>query len=215
MLKDQIKTLVEKIIAESREAAVSPPAPSDKQNEKSDIRTRQLNSASKTLKKLRVFDLDDTLIRTQSKVLVTKADGSKLQLTPAQYAVYDKAPGDVFDFSHFEDLILPTEIKWTTKILRRVITKRGVNAAVILTARGSKKPVETFFREFQIPAIPIVALGDSDPQAKAQWILYVIKKFNYDVVEFFDDSIKNIKAVENLRPLVPNTKIITRLIQHK
>ena len=46
-------------------------------------------------KKLRVFDLDDTLVKTNSKVHITKASGEELYLTPAKYAVYEKEPGDV------------------------------------------------------------------------------------------------------------------------
>lgn len=174
-----------------------------------------LASAGKAKRKLRIFDFDDTLVKTQSKVGVLKADGTKLALTPGEYAVYHKEPGDEFDYSHFQDLVEPEEIKWMTRVLKRVINKHGVNAAVILTARGTKKPVEKFFKLLNITPIPIVALNDSDPAAKAQWILYVIKKFNYDVVEFFDDSPKNVAAVEALAPLVPQTKIISRLIQHK
>lgn len=205
MSKELLKILVEEMVTET----IPDTKPQD------DIGTKSLPSASKEPKKLRVFDLDDTLVKTQSKVIVKKANGEKQLLTPGEYAVYEKEPGDEFDFSHFEDLVDPTEIRWTAKILRRIVNKRGVNAAVILTARSTKKPAETFFKMFNIPPIPIVALGDSDPQAKAQWILYVIKKFNYDVIEFFDDSVKNIAAVQALAPKVPNTKIIARLIEHK
>lgn len=204
MSKELLKYLVQKTVQEGLEKEAEP-----------DIYLKSLTSAGKEKRKLRVFDFDDTLVKTQSKVGVNKANGTKLQLTPGEYAMYKKEPGDEMDYSHFQDLVQPEEIKWMTRVLRRVINKNGVNAAVILTARGSKKPVETFFRLLGIPPIPIVALGDSDPQAKAQWVLYVIKKFNYDTVEFFDDSPRNVAAIEALGPMVPNTKIISRLIQHR
>lgn len=200
-----LKTLISNILNESVGKANSP----------EENTPDSLQKAGKEKRKLRVFDFDDTLVQTQSRVKLTKANGTVRLLTPGEYAVYEKEPTDTFDFSHFQDLIKPEEIRWMTKILKRVINKNGVNAAVILTARGSKKPVEKFFDLLGIPRIPIVALSDSDPHAKAQWILYVIKKFNYDVVEFFDDSEKNIKEVQALEPLVPGTKIITRLIKHK
>jgi phosphoglycolate phosphatase-like HAD superfamily hydrolase len=38
-------------------------------------------------KKLRVFDFDDTLVKTTSFIYVTHADGKKQKLTPGQYAV--------------------------------------------------------------------------------------------------------------------------------
>jgi FMN phosphatase YigB (HAD superfamily) len=163
-------------------------------------------------KKLRVFDLDDTLVKTNSKVHITKASGEELYLTPAKYAVYEKEPGDIFDYSDFQGLVDPKAIGWTTKILKRVINKHGTDAAVILTARGSEEPAREFFRLYDIPEIPIVALGNSDPEMKAQWIKYVAKKFGYKEIEFFDDSPKNIAAVQRLK--VPGVKIIARLILH-
>jgi len=206
MDKNLLRTLISNIIHESLRK--------DTREEEEEVPST-LSQAAKAKRKLRVFDFDDTLVQTQSRIKITKADGSEIELTPGQYAVYNKEPGDVFDYSHFQDLVKPSEIQWMTKILKRVINKHGVNAAVILTARASKKPVEKFFDLLEIPRIPIVALGDSDPHAKAQWILYVIKKFHYDVIEFFDDSEKNIKEVKALEPLVPGTKIITKLIKHR
>lgn len=162
-------------------------------------------------KKLRIFDLDDTLVKTNSKVHVLKASGKIEHLTPAQYAVYKKEPGDQFDYSDFEDLIDPKAIRWTTRILKNVIDKHGTDAAVILTARANIEPAQEFFRINDIPEIPIVALGNSDPEMKAQWIKMVAMKFGYKEIEFFDDSPKNIAAVQRLK--VPGVKIIARLIK--
>jgi hypothetical protein len=207
MSKLLLRLLVEKIVRQ--EASSKEPYVNSWDSASADFK-----SLAKSKRKLRVFDFDDTLVKTQSKVRLKKSTGEVISLTPAQYARYERQPGDEFDYTDFEVLVDPAEIAWMTRILRKVINKRGTNAAVILTARGNKKPVEEFLAINGIPKIPIVALGDSDPQAKAQWILYVIKKLHYDIVEFFDDSPKNIKAVENLQPLVPNTKIIARLIKH-
>lgn len=167
-------------------------------------------------KKLRVFDLDDTLVHSNSKIHIKQADGDILDLTPAQYAIYDKEPGDEFDFSEFEELVEPEAISWTLKILKSAITKHGTNGAVILTARGSDKPARQFLKMHNLPEIPIVALGDSHPDRKAQWILAMIKRFGYTEIEFFDDSARNIAAVENLKDKVPpGVKVITRLIKHE
>lgn len=167
-------------------------------------------------KKLRVFDLDDTLVHSNSMIHIKQADGDILDLTPAQYAVYDKEPGDQFDFSEFEELVEPEVIDWTLNILKRVISKQGSDGAVILTARGSDKPAKQFLKMHNLPEIPVVALGDSHPDRKAQWILAMIKRFSYTEVEFFDDSAKNIAAVEALKNKVPSgVKVISRLIKHE
>ena len=165
-------------------------------------------------KKLRVFDLDDCLVHSNSKIHVKKASGNSLVLTAGQYAVYEKEPGDEFDYSEFQKLVDPEVIEWTLKILKRVVGKCGINGAVILTARGTKEPAEEFLNMNGIPGVPVVALNDSHPDSKAQWILMVIKRFGYAEVEFFDDSPKNIKAVNNIKSKVsPGVKVITRLIK--
>ena len=53
-------------------------------------------------KKLRIFDFDDVLVRTNSSIYVTHKDGNKSKLSPGQYAVYKERPGDTFDFKDFQ-----------------------------------------------------------------------------------------------------------------
>ena len=62
------------------------------------------------LKKLRIFDFDDTVFETDGKVILKKADGTVQEITPAEYALYDPEPGDTFDFSQFNKVINPTLI---------------------------------------------------------------------------------------------------------
>ena len=55
-------------------------------------------------KRLRIFDFDDTLVKTDSYVYVNNGD-SQIKLTPGQYAVYNEKDGDqpvnsnIFDLS--------------------------------------------------------------------------------------------------------------------
>ncbi|NBP57411.1 hypothetical protein EBU71_12920 [bacterium] len=163
-------------------------------------------------RKLYVWDLDDTLVKTNSRVHITKENGDVLHLTPGEYAVYEKTPGDIFDYSDFEGLVDPKTIVWTTQILKRVINKHGTDAAVILTARGNENPAKEFLKLNNIPEIPIVALANSDPEMKAQWIKMIALKFDFKEIEFFDDSYKNIRSVSNVK--VPGVKIIARHIKH-
>ena len=39
-------------------------------------------------KKLRIFDFDDTLVKTNSFIYVTHKDGKTSKLSPGEYAVY-------------------------------------------------------------------------------------------------------------------------------
>ncbi len=56
-------------------------------------------------RKLRVFDFDDTIASTQSKIHAVFADGKKKSLTPAEYANYfpKRKKGDKFDYSDFKN----------------------------------------------------------------------------------------------------------------
>ena len=164
----------------------------------------------------RIFDFDDTLVFTDAMVHVKDKMGKhKRSMTPAQYATYVADDNDVFDYGDFNKLINPREIKWTVKILRSIINKNGPHGATILTARSAKQPVEKFLKDNGFPeGIEIVALGDSNPIKKAEWISDKIIQNGLKQVEFFDDSHKNIKATDELKHIHPNCKIITRHIIH-
>ena len=145
-------------------------------------------------KKLRVFDFDDTLVKTKSHIYVKHSGGKKSKLTPGEYAVYEPKPDDQFDFSDFERVQDPQEIKGVTKLLKTVARAEGERKVVILTARSAYKPVKDYLKDIGLEGIYVVALGDSDPQKKADWIEDKIKK-GYDDVFFIDDSHKNVAAV--------------------
>ena len=160
-----------------------------------------LDESKQEQKKLRVFDFDDTLVTTDAKVYVTHADNSRSVLTPGEYAVYVTRSGDTFDYSEFQMLINPRQIKWTGRIVNNIYRAHGPGGFIILTARGSSAPVEEFLVDAGLPGVEVVGLGSSDPQAKASWIRERFMSEKLDELEFFDDSIKNIKAVADLNQL--------------
>ena len=54
-------------------------------------------------KRLRIFDFDDTLVKTESFVYVE--NNNKInKLSPGEFAIYEEKPGDKFDFKEFEDV---------------------------------------------------------------------------------------------------------------
>ena len=83
-------------------------------------------------KKLRVFDFDDTLVKTKSNIYVKNKDGKESKLTPGEYAVYEPKDGDKFDFSDFESVKRPQEIKGVTRLLKNIL-RVGGSDVVILT----------------------------------------------------------------------------------
>ena len=163
-------------------------------------------------KKLRVFDFDDTLVKTDSKIYVT-TDGKTKTLTPGEYAIYKPKSGDEFDYKDFNDVIKPKQIKPIMKIFRKIVSATGKRKINILTARGNYKPVKKFLTDIGFGSVYIVALNSSNPKDKADWIEDKINN-GFDDVVFWDDSPKNIKVVDNLQKKYPNTSIRTELVRY-
>jgi phosphoglycolate phosphatase-like HAD superfamily hydrolase len=145
-------------------------------------------------KKLRIFDFDDTLVKTNSFIYVTHNDGKTSKLSPGEYAVYKERPGDKFDFKDFQQVTNPQLIKGYVELLRRMVNSGGSREVYILTARAAERPVSQFIKDLGIGGVKVIALGDNNPEKKADWIEDRVKE-GYDDVFFVDDSPKNIDAV--------------------
>ena len=163
-------------------------------------------------KKLRVFDFDDTLVQTNSNIYIKHKDGKESKLTPGEYAIYEPKEGDKFDFSDFEKVKQPQEIKGVTRLLKNIV-RVGGSEVVILTARAAYKPIKKYLSDIGLKDIFVVALASNNPQDKADWIENKIKKGVKDVF-FIDDSHKNIQAVKALSKKYPDISLKVRHVQH-
>ena len=163
-------------------------------------------------KKLRVFDFDDTLVKSNSKVYVINK-GKKKTLTTGQFAIYKQKSGDEFDFSDFDKVIEPKQIKSMFKVFKNIYKASGSRRLTILTARASYKPVRQFLKDVGYNDVYVVALGNANPQKKSNWVKSQIEK-GYDDILFFDDSNKNINAVKALGKKYPSIKLNTRLVKY-
>jgi hypothetical protein len=171
---------------------------------------KSLNEAGE--KKLRIFDFDDTLVKTKSNIYIKHKDGKDSKLTPGEYAIYEPKDGDKFDFSDFEKVKQPQEIKGVTRLLKNIV-RVGGSEIVILTARSAYKPIKDYLSDIGLDKLFVVALADSDPQKKADWIEDKIKGGVKDVF-FIDDSHKNVAAVKALSKKYPNISLKVRHVQH-
>lgn len=151
-------------------------------------------------KKLRVLDFDDTLVKTDSYVYVKHKNGTRSKLNSAEFSIYIPKRGDVFDFSEFERIKNPIEIKKITNVLRRIVQSSGRGVVYILTARSSYAPIKRYLRDIGINSskVYVVALGSGNPEDKAKWIEDKIDNEEYDDIYFIDDSIKNVEAVKHM-----------------
>ena len=165
-----------------------------------------------TEKKLRVFDFDDTLVKSNSKVFLIRK-GKKKEMTPGEFAIYKQKPGDKFDFSEFDKVIEPKQIKSMFKVFKNIYKASGSRRLTILTARAAYKPVRQFLKDVGFDDVYVVALGDANPQKKSNWVKSQIEK-GYDDILFLDDSPKNVNAVKKLKQKYPNIKMDARVVKY-
>ena len=165
-----------------------------------------INEASN--KKLRVLDFDDTLAKVDAKIYVSNGD-KKFELTPAEFAVYQGQPGDTFNFKEFDTVIKrATPISKNIEILKKYAADPTCRTT-ILTARQLAYPVKHYLKKNFNLDVYVVALGNSNPRLKADYIEKQIRKGFNDIV-FIDDSIKNVYAVKSLQSMYPEVNLIVK-----
>ena len=153
-------------------------------------------------KGISVFDFDDTLATTKSKIIVTMADGKVKEITPAEFAkLHSKleSEGATFDFSQFNEVIDGKPGPLAAK-LKKAIDKFGNKDVFVLTARpaASEQAIYEFLKGIglEIPLANITGLENGTPQAKANWVVNKAA-MGYNDFYFTDDAYKNVKAVQD------------------
>ena len=154
------------------------------------------------VKKIRVFDFDDTLARTKSNVLYTMPDGTTGKLTAEEFAQRGDEmlqDGAVYDFSEFNK-VMDGKKGPLFEAAKRIQEARGADDIFVLTARAQE--ASPAIKEFldsiglNIPLNNISGLGDSSPFAKSNWIVDKAAE-GYNDFYFADDQISNVKAVRD------------------
>ena len=154
------------------------------------------------VKKIRVFDFDDTLATTKSDVLFTAPNGTEGSLTAENFAM-DGArlleEGYVFDFSEFNK-VTKGKPGPLLDIAKKIQAARGTEDVFVLTARAPEAQVA--IKEFldsvglNIPLENITGLGNSTGEAKANWMVEKAAE-GYNDFYFADDAYQNVKAVKD------------------
>jgi len=171
--------------------------------------------------KLRIFDFDDTLAKTDAKVGVTTPDGETSYMTADEFSQHKLNDRNRYDFSEFNKVINPQEIHQVTNILRNTIAAEGDREIIILTARDpeAQDAVIEWLESVGIDSskINFVGLANPEASAKANWIENRIIDGATDVL-FLDDSGKNIAAVKELKKKyeeqIPDLKIDARTVNY-
>ena len=158
-------------------------------------------------KGISVFDFDDTIAQSNSKVLYILPDGKQGKINATEFALQSadlEAAGAIFDFSEFSkviegkkgplfDLAVKRQDKFTSKDIF-ILTARPQDAAIAIHA---------FLKGMglTIPINNITGLADGKASAKADWIIGKAAE-GYNNFYFADDAYKNVEAVQKVLDII-------------
>ena len=153
------------------------------------------------VKKIRIFDFDDTLARSNSKVFAIK-DGERIEMTAEEFAsdgAQMLVDGYNFDFTDF-NIVRDGKPGPLLDIAKKIQAARGTEDVFVLTARApeSQGPIKKFLDSvgLNIPLSNITGLGQSTGAAKAKWVVEKAAE-GYNDFYFADDAYQNVKAVRD------------------
>jgi len=172
-----------------------------KQFSKTDKALDIANSLNQPVKKIRVFDFDDTLALTKSNVLYTSPDGTKGKLNAEEFAKQGKElleQGYKFDFSEFNK-VTKGKPGPLLDIAKKIKAARGNEDLFVLTARApeAQDAIYEFLKSqgVEFKKQNIIGLGKSTGEAKAQWLVGKAAE-GYNDFYFADDAMANVAAVK-------------------
>ena len=162
---------------------------------------KKANKLNAPVKKIRVFDFDDTLATTESNVIANR-EGESITLSAEEFAEQGKSlqdQGYKFDFSEFNKVTKGAEGP-LLKIAKKIKAARGNEDLFVLTARApqSQQAIYEFLKSqgVEFKKENIIGLGKSTGAAKANWIIDQAAK-GYNDFYFADDAIQNVQAVRD------------------
>ena len=156
-----------------------------------------------TEKGISVFDFDDTLAKTSSKIIVTMPNGKSSKINATEFAAKSlelENKGAEFNFTEFNKVIDGKKGPLADLALKRQ-GKFGSKDIFVLTARPqlAAEGIKMFLDGIglSLPIENITGLENGSPQAKANWVIGKAAE-GYNNFYFADDAIKNVKAVKEI-----------------
>ena len=169
--------------------------------QKVDQALKNARNPNAPVKKIRVFDFDDTLATSENVVFYTMPDGKKGQLNAEEFAKKGlelAEQGAVMDFTDF-NTVRDGGTGPLADLARTIIEKRGSEDVFVLTARApqAQQAIYDFLQGvgINIPLDNITGLGNSTGAAKAEWIVGKAAE-GYNDFYFADDAIQNVQSVK-------------------
>lgn len=159
--------------------------------------------------KIIIFDLDDTLVKTDAKIRILDAKTHEVikELTPEEFNNFVKKKSHVMDFEDFDSPSLLRQGKVIHEIfgILKDSYEKGIPVA-ILTARSDSELVRNFFLENGIDIHPDLVIAINDPQFGYKGTIAERKKkaiedlvdSGYKELTFFDDNEDNLRLAKEV-----------------
>ena len=190
-----------------------------------------LKTHNKEIRTLNVWDIDDTLGKTDARVALIK-DGKTVKiLDPGEFNSYNLKAGESFDFSQFRSgKIFRDTFKPINNILDRakeIVWNQSENShSIILTARADFEDHKEFLQTWRDHGFPIdhvyveragnLAKLKTDSKAhinKGVILKKYMKSGQWDRVRMWDDHEDNIKMLYKLGRQFPKIEVIGYLVK--
>jgi hypothetical protein len=160
-----------------------------------------------------VFDLDDTLVKTDAKIKVyEKTTGNLVDaLTPEEFNGFINIHGHLLNFEDFNDLQLLLNgklIKENVYLLQQYAKKYPIG---MITARGHLGSVLEFIYERNLPINENLVFVVNDPAdfseksiaEKKRRTFEKLIEMGYDNFIYYDDNLDNLSAAKTLESEYP------------
>lgn len=183
------------------------------------------------IRTLNVWDIDDTLGRTEAKVLIKKDGKEVKELSPGEYNHYKLQPGEELDFSQFRSgKVFRDTFKPINTVLDRaksIVMNQSENShSIILTARADFEDHKEFLQAWRDHGFPIdhvyversgnlSKLKPSSPAHINKGV--ILKKYlatgKWDRVRMWDDHPANLDILYKVAAMFPNVEAIGYLVK--
>lgn len=178
---------------------------------------------------LTVFDIDETLFKTQALIHVIKDGKIVRKLDNQEYNEYKLQSGETFDYGEFRNakIFNDTSIPiWAMINKAKAIIQNAVNVGskvIIVTARANFDDKETFLNTFRrygidIDNVYVERAGNLNLGSSAKNKRFIFHKYlrsgKFERVRFFDDAMSNITMFKALQKQYPGVTFEAYHVKH-
>jgi phosphoserine phosphatase len=148
------------------------------------------------MKKGFAFDFDDTLVKTDCKILVVKDGGVIKRLSTDEFHSYSLEHGEQFDFHEFNQVINPVKLH-TVELAKQVAEEN--HDVFIITARSekSRESILRWLESENLQVTKIYCVGDKNKSIAEEKSSVLIELMGaLDKIYFYDDNHDNVNEAK-------------------